>query len=109
MRDAVADLHQVVDLRAGADARLADRRPIDRRVGADLDVVLDDDVGALRNLQVRAVGLPREPEPFAAEHRAVLHDDPVADDDAVANRDLRADDAVLADATRRARWRRWDR
>ena len=54
--------------------------PIDRRVGADLDVVFDDDVGVLRNLQVRAVGLPREPEPVAAEHRAVLHDDAVADD-----------------------------
>ena len=54
---AVGDLHQVVDLRAGADARLADGRPIDRRVRADLHVVFDDDVGALRNLQVRAVGL----------------------------------------------------
>ena len=42
--DAVRDLHEVVDLRAGADARLADRRPIDRRVRADLDVVFDDDV-----------------------------------------------------------------
>ena len=51
------DLHEVVDLRAGADPRLADRRPIDRRVGADLDVVFDDDVGVLRDLQMRAVGL----------------------------------------------------
>ena len=29
--DAVRDLHEVVDLGAGADPRLADRRPIDRR------------------------------------------------------------------------------
>ena len=43
-------------LRAGADPRLADRRPIDRRVRADLDVVFDDDAADLRNLVVRAVG-----------------------------------------------------
>ena len=70
--DAVRDLHQVVDLRAGADAGLADRRAIDRRVGADLDVVFDHDVGVLRDLEVRAVRLPREAEPVAADDRAVL-------------------------------------
>ena len=71
-RDAVRDLHEVVDLRAGADPRLADRRPIDRRVGADLDVVFDDDVGVLRDLQVRAVRLPREAEAVAADDGAVV-------------------------------------
>ena len=77
--DAVRNLHEVVDLGAGADARLADRRPIDRGVGADLDVVFDDDVGVLRNLQVRAVRLLDEAEPVAADDRAVLHDDAMAD------------------------------
>ena len=57
-RDAVRDLHEVVDLGAGADPRLANGRPIDRRVGADLDVVFDDDAADLRNLVVRAVGAP---------------------------------------------------
>ena len=75
------DLHQVVDLRAGADARLADRRPIDRRVRADLDVVFDDDVGVLRDLQVRAVGLLGEAEAVAADDGAVLQDDAIADRD----------------------------
>ena len=62
-RHAVADLHEVVDLRAGTNTGLADRGAIDRGVGADLDIVLDDDLRPLRNLQMRAVRLPGEPEP----------------------------------------------
>ena len=96
-RDAVRDLHQVVDLRAGANPRLADRRPIDRRIGADLHVVFDHDAADLRNLVVGAVGAPREPEPVAPDDRAVLQDDAVADDDALADRDTRVHDAVVAD------------
>ena len=74
---AVRDLHEVVDLGAGRDARLADRRTIDRRVRADLDVVFDDDAADLRNLQVRAVRPAREAEAVAADHGAVVHDDAV--------------------------------
>ena len=96
--DAVRDVHEVVDLRARADPRLADRRPIDRRVRADLHVVFDDDVGVLGNLQVRAVGLLREPEAVAADDAAVENRHPVADDDVLADRDARVQDAVVADA-----------
>ena len=95
--DAVRDLDEVVDLRAGANARFADRRAIDRRVGADLHVVFDDDVGVLRNLEMRAVGLLGEAEAVAADDGAVLDDDAVADDDALANRHVRVHDAVVAD------------
>ena len=95
--DAVRNLHQVVDLGAGADARLADGRAIDRRVGADLHVVFDDDVGVLRDLQVRAVGLLDEAEAVAADHGAVLEDHAVADLHALANRHVRMDHAVVAD------------
>jgi hypothetical protein len=80
-----------------ADARLADRRPIDGRVRPDLDIVFDDDAGTLRNLEMGAVLLLREAEAFAAEDAAVLHDDTVADDDAVADGHLRMDCAVVAD------------
>ena len=97
-RDAVRDLHEVVDLGAGANPRLADGRTIDGGVGADLHVVFDDDVGGLRNLQVRAVRLLDEAEAVAADHRAVLDDDAVADDDAFADRHVRVQHAVLADA-----------
>src|SRR5581483_801681 len=39
----MANLHQVVDLRPAPDHRLPERRPVDRDVGADLHVVLNDD------------------------------------------------------------------
>ena len=54
--DAVTDLHQVVDLRARLDPGLAHRRPINRRIRADLDIVLDNDRSGLRNLDVGPVG-----------------------------------------------------
>ena len=95
--DAVRDLDQVVDLRAGADARLADGRTIDRRIRADLHVVFDDDAADLRNLFVGAVAATREAEAVAADHDAVLQHDAAADADALADRDLGVDDAVVAD------------
>ncbi len=48
----VGDLHEIVDLGALADHGVADRAPIDRGVGADLDIVLDDDAADLRHLDV---------------------------------------------------------
>ena len=96
-RHAVRDVHEVVDLRSRADARLADRRTIDGRVRANLHVVLDDDAGMLRNLQVRAVLLPRETEAVAADDDAVVQRDAIADDDALANGRLGVNDAALAD------------
>ena len=51
----VGDLHQVVDLGAGADARGLEGAAIDRGAGADLDVVADLDVAQLRHLDVPAV------------------------------------------------------
>ena len=95
---AVRDLHQVVDFGARANARFADRGPIDRRVRANFDVIFDDHVGVLGDLQVAAVGLLREAEPVAAEHRAVLEDDAVANGHAFANGHVRVEHAVFANA-----------
>ena len=76
---AVRDLDEIVDLRPRADPGFADRRTIDRRIGADLHVVLDDDIADLRDLVVAAVGVAGEAETVAADDRAVLHDDAVAE------------------------------
>ena len=62
-RHAVADLHEVVDLGAGTNAGLADRGTIDRGVGADLDIVLDDDVGSLRIFWKKPSGCRANPNP----------------------------------------------
>ena len=100
-RHAVGDLHEVVDLGAGADAGLPDRRPVDRRIRADLHVVLDDEPADLRDLLVRAVGAPGEAEAVAAHDRAVLDHHAVADDDPLAHGDVRVQHAVVADARAR--------
>ncbi len=47
---AVADLDEVVDLGASADAGLADRGAVDGGVGLDLDVVLEDGGAGLEDL-----------------------------------------------------------
>src|SRR5205085_2782671 len=73
-------------------------RPIDRRIGANLDVVFDDDVGELLNLQVRAVLLARKAEAVGADDHTVVEDDAVADAHAFADARLRVNDAVVADA-----------
>jgi len=49
----VRDLDEVVDLGAALDERDVRRRPVDRRVRADLDVVLDADDPDLRDLAVQ--------------------------------------------------------
>ena len=48
----VPDLHQIIDLGAFADHRVAQRAAVDGGAGADLDPVLDDDAAELRNLDV---------------------------------------------------------
>ena len=62
-RDVVADLHEVVDLGAGADPRLAHRGAVDGGVGADLDVVLDHHRADLRHLDVRPSASRVNPNP----------------------------------------------
>ena len=50
----VADVDEVVDLRAAADAGLAECAAVDGGVGADLDVVFDDEAALLREDEVLA-------------------------------------------------------
>ena len=57
------DVHQVVDLGALPDARLAHGRTIHGRVRPELHVVLDDDGSDLRDLLVRAVPAAGKPRP----------------------------------------------
>ena len=96
-RHGVADLHEVVDLGAAPDARLLHGRAVDGRQGADLDVVLDHHDPDLRDLLVAAVLVAREAEAVAADDRAVLHDDAMAQAAALAHVDAGVEHAVLAD------------
>ena len=98
--DVVGDLNQLVDLGSLADDRVAVGAAVDRRPGADLDVVLDDDAADLRHLEM-AAGTEREAEAVLADMDAGVDDDAVADQRAGDSR-LGADDAVAADAHARA-------
>ena len=100
-RHAVRDLHEVVDLRSGADPRLADGGAIDRRIRPNLHVVFDDDIADLRDLLVSAIRACGEAEAIAADDRAVLNDDAVAELHAFPDRNLGVDHAVVTDAARR--------
>ena len=61
--DVVADLHEIVDLRALADHRVAVCAAIDGHAGADLDVVLDDDPADLRHFEMAPRGPRAKPKP----------------------------------------------
>ena len=92
--DVVADLDEVVDLGPLTDDGPAQRRPVDRRVGADLDVVLDDHAADLRDLAVRA-SVEGIAEAVTADHRAGVHDDATAEMHALAQHDPRVQHAPL--------------
>ena len=74
----VGDHHQVVDLRALADDGRAVGAAVDRRAGADLDVLADLDVAELGRELVPAVDLAIA-EAVGADHGAGVNDGAVAD------------------------------
>ena len=53
-RAVVSNLHEIVDLSAFADHRIAGGATVDGRVGADFDVVLNDDAPGLWDLLMTA-------------------------------------------------------
>src|SRR5919108_6452633 len=93
--NAVRNLNEVVDLRTGANPGLADGRPVNGRIRADLHVVFDRDVADLRNFVMRSVGSSCEAETVAADDGAVLDDYTMPDPNPLANRYARVDHAII--------------
>ena len=91
-----ADLHQVVDLGALADARGLEGAAVDGGAGADLDVVADLDVAQLRHLDVPAV-LEAVAEAVGADHGVGVDDDAVAEDGAVVEHGVGIQSHVVAE------------
>src|SRR3990172_8390764 len=77
--DVVPDLDQIINFRPLADDRILKSPAIDRRIGADLDVVLDYDAADLGHLE-----MPPWPhgvaEPVLANSYSRVQDDAIADD-----------------------------
>ena len=76
--DVVPDLHQIINHAAGTDYGVRARAPVDRGVGADFDVVMDDHAADLGDAQV-AVRPGGEAEPLLPDAHAGVDHDPVAD------------------------------
>ena len=94
--DIMPDLHQVIDMHAGADHGVLRRTAVDGGVGADLRAVADQHAAQLRHGQ-EAFLAHGEAEPVLADARPRKQHHAVADD-GVRHRHLRADPAVLPDA-----------
>src|SRR5690606_10003109 len=71
-----------------ADHGVFEGTAVDGGVGADLDVVADDDAADLRDLDPTAVALAREAEAVRADHRASMHDAAPPQRTAVVDRDV---------------------
>ena len=99
--DVVPDLHEIINFRAFADHRILKSAAVDGCIGADLDVVLDDDPADLRHLEV-AAGAHGEAEAVLADPHAGMDDDPVADERVGDGRE-RPDVAIAADRDPRSR------
>jgi hypothetical protein len=95
----VGNLHQIVDLRAFADHGVAVAATVNGAVGADLDVVLNDDAPGLRHLEM-AVGARNEAEAILADPDPGVQHHPVADE-RVGYGGTRPDDAASADSDAR--------
>src|SRR4051812_42749824 len=74
----VRDVHEIVDLGAGANHGVVDAPAIDRRVRANLDVVFDDATPDVRNL-VMAAAAKNITEAVGAKPRTGMHDYPLTD------------------------------
>src|SRR5262249_55039355 len=95
-RAIVADLDQIIDLGALADDCIATRAAVDRRVGADLDGVLDDHAPRLRDLDRFALAR-KKAESVLTDPAARMDDDAVSDQ-GVHDRGTGPDRAMPADA-----------
>src|ERR1700761_6089338 len=74
----VADLHEIINSGSGTDNGVARRSPVDRAVGPDLHVVLDDDTTKLRNAEKARLGRG-EAEALLANPGAWIDIDPGAE------------------------------
>jgi hypothetical protein len=77
-RDVVADLDQIVDLGPTSQPALAERRPVDGRVGPHFDILLDHNPADLWKLLI-STGGRCESKPITADDSPRMDDGPVPD------------------------------
>jgi UDP-N-acetylglucosamine acyltransferase len=91
----VRDVNHVVELDAVSDLCNSQRRAVDARVRADLDIIADSDAPDLRELLV-VVARERKTEPVRADDASRVQHGAAADRDVVIDCDARMQHAILA-------------
>ena len=93
----MANLNQIVQLRAALDARLAGRSSVDRGAGAYLDIVSDHDAAGLGNLQPMPLFVFGKTKAIAANDRVVVHDHAPAQNRVFTNRNAGMNLGIITD------------
>src|SRR5713101_3459920 len=97
----VADLHEIVDLRAFANDRGLERAAVDGGAGADFHVVADLHMAQLRNLVVASV-VQSITESVRADHRVGRNRDAMNQDSAVVKNGMGIEGDVVAEPAKSA-------
>ena len=94
----VADVNEIIDFCALADASFVEGSAVDGRVGSDFDVVFEDETADLRGLLVAScLRVADVAEAFTAEDGSGLDDDAIAKMDCGIDGDVGVDAAVRSD------------
>jgi hypothetical protein len=112
----MGDLNKVIDFRARANDRVGGRTPVDSRVCADFDVVLNNDPPQLRDLEVSVIAAEGETKSILTDTNTGVNDHPVTDDETgkgntwaytavIAEKHARPDHSVGADVAPSANFR----
>ena len=94
---AVAHLHQIVDLYAAADVRLANAGAVDTGIGLHLHVIFEDDGFRLHDLVPVSGIVLGETEAVGSEDRAILQNHPVSQPAVLPHHGVRMSQKVVAD------------
>jgi hypothetical protein len=92
----MGDVDQVIDLGAPADDGVVDTAPINRGVGTNLHLILDDAASNMRYPLV-AIGGRKETKSRTADHSSGLEHDPIAQTGATMANHTRSEHAILTD------------
>ena len=92
----MGNMHKIIDFGAPLHDGAPSGRPVDRGIGADFHIVLNNDIADLRHLQVFAVNGDKT-EAVATQHGAALDDHPVAQNGPFPQRYIRMNHAVFPD------------
>ena len=93
----MSDEHEVIDLYAVLDSRLADGGTIDTRIRLHLDVVANHNLPGLQNLAPAAFGQAGKAKAVRANHYAILQKHTIADPAGFSNHGVGVGEKIVSD------------